>query len=327
MRTTTLGSKGPEVGVIGLGCMGMSFSYDMETPRDDATSISVVHQALDLGMTLIDTADAYGPYTNEELVGRALAGGHRDRAVLATKVGLLTDSVEAANPGNSSPGASRNGRPEHIRASIDGSRGRLRTDHVDLYQLHRVDPEVPLEETWGAMAETVAAGKARHLGLSEVTVGEIRRAQAVHPVTSVQSELSLWTRDALAEVLPYCREQGIAFLPFSPLGRGFLAGRFSSFDDLPQQDFRRGLPRFQQEALRANLAIVGRVRQIADQAGTTPARVALAWVLAQGRYVVPIPGTKTPKYLADNAGAADIQLSATDLAELDALPAPEGARY
>jgi aryl-alcohol dehydrogenase-like predicted oxidoreductase len=327
MRTTTLGSKGPEVGVIGLGCMGMSFSYDMETPRDDATSVSVVHQALDLGMTLIDTADAYGPYTNEELVGRALAGGHRDRAVLATKVGLLTDSVEAANPGNSSPGASRNGRPEHVRASIDGSLGRLGTDHVDLYQLHRVDPQVSLEETWGAMAETVAAGKARHLGLSEVTVGEIRRAQAVHPVTSVQSELSLWTRDALAEVLPYCREQGIAFLPFSPLGRGFLAGRFSSFDDLPQEDFRRGLPRFQQDALRANLAIVGRVRQIADQAGTTPARVALAWVLAQGRYVVPIPGTKTPKYLADNAGAGDVQLSAADLAELDALPAPEGARY
>jgi aryl-alcohol dehydrogenase-like predicted oxidoreductase len=327
MRTTTLGSEGPEVGVIGLGCMGMNFSYDMETPRDDATSISVIHQALDLGMTLIDTADAYGPYTNEELVGRALAGGHRDRAVLATKVGLLTDSVEAANPGNSSPGASRNGRPEHVRASIDGSLGRLGTDHVDLYQLHRVDPQVPLEETWGAMAETVAAGKARHLGLSEVTAEEIRRAQAVHPVTSVQSELSLWTRDALAGVLPYCREQGIAFLPFSPLGRGFLAGRISSFDDLPQDDFRRGLPRFQQDALRANLVIVRRVRQIADRAGTTPARVALAWVLAQGRYVVPIPGTKTPKYLADNAGAADIQLSAADLAELDALPAPEGARY
>jgi aryl-alcohol dehydrogenase-like predicted oxidoreductase len=327
MRTTTLGREGPEIGVIGLGCMGMTFSYDMDTPRDDATSISVIHQALDLGMTLIDTADAYGPYTNEELVGRALAGGQRDRAVLATKVGLLADSVEAADPGNSSPGASRDGRPEHIRASIDGSLRRLGTDHVDLYQLHRVDPQVPLEETWGAMSETVAAGKARHLGLSEVTVEEIRRAQAVHPVTSVQSELSLWTRDALAGVLPYCRERGIAFLSFSPLGRGFLAGRFSSFDDLPQDDFRRGLPRFQQEALRANLAIVGRVRQIADLAGTTPARVALAWVLAQGRHVVPIPGTKTPKYLADNAGAADIQLSAADLAELDSLPAPEGARY
>jgi aryl-alcohol dehydrogenase-like predicted oxidoreductase len=327
MRTTTLGRNGPEVGVIGLGCMGMTFSYDMETPRDDATSISVIHQALDLGMTLIDTADAYGPYTNEELVGRALAGGHRDHAVLATKVGLLTDSVQAADPGNSSPGASRDGRPEHVRESIDGSLRRLGTDHVDLYQLHRVDPRVPLEETWGAMAEAVAAGKARHIGLSEVTAAEIGQAQAVHPVTSVQSELSLWTRDALAEVLPYCREQGIAFLPFSPLGRGFLAGRFSSFDDLPRDDFRRGLPRFQQDALRANLAIVGRVRQVAERAGTTPAQVALAWVLAQGRHVVPIPGTKTPKYLADNAAAADLELSAADLAELDALPAPEGARY
>jgi aryl-alcohol dehydrogenase-like predicted oxidoreductase len=327
MRTTTLGRKGPEVGVIGLGCMGMTFSYDMETPRDDAISISVIHQALDLGMTLIDTADAYGPYTNEELVGRALAGGHRDRAVLATKVGLLTDSVQAADPGNSSPGASRDGRPEHVRESIDGSLRRLGTDHVDLYQLHRVDPRVPLEETWGAMAEAVAAGQARHIGLSEVTVAEISRAQAVHPVTSVQSELSLWTRDALAEVLPYCREQGIAFLPFSPLGRGFLAGRFSSFDDLPRDDFRRGLPRFQQDALRANLAIVGRVRQVAERTGATPAQVALAWVLAQGRHVVPIPGTKTPRYLADNAAAGDVELSAADLADLDALPAPEGARY
>jgi aryl-alcohol dehydrogenase-like predicted oxidoreductase len=327
MRTTTLGSHGPETGVIGLGCMGMTFSYDMAAPRDEATSISVIHRALDLGMTLIDTADAYGPYTNEELVGRALAGGHRDRAVLATKVGLLTDSVEDVNPGASSPGAGRNGRPEHVRWSIDGSLRRLGTDHVDLYQLHRLDPQVPLEETWGAMAETVAAGKARHIGLSEVTVPEIRRAQAVHPVTSVQSELSLWTRDVLAGVLPYCQEQGIAFLPFSPLGRGFLAGRFASFDDLPRDDFRRGLPRFQRDALRANLAIVGRVRQVAHRAGATPAQVALAWVLAQGPYVVPIPGTKTPKYLADNAGAADIALSGADLAELDASPAPRGARY
>jgi aryl-alcohol dehydrogenase-like predicted oxidoreductase len=327
MRTTTLGSNGPEVGVIGLGCMGMTFSYDMETPRDEATSIAVIRQALDLGMTLIDTADAYGPHTNEELVGRALAGGQRDRAVLATKVGIVRDSVEAADPSNSSADRALDGRPEYIRASIDGSLRRLGTDHVDLYQLHRVDPQVPLEESWGAMAETVAAGKARHIGLSEVTADEIKRAQAVHPVTSVQSELSLWTRDALAAVLPYCQEQGIAFLPFSPLGRGFLAGRFSSFDDLPRDDFRRGLPRFQQDALRANLAIVGRVREIAAQAGATPAQVALAWVLSQGRHVVPIPGTKTPKYLADNAGAADIELSAAHLAELDALPAPEGARY
>jgi len=325
MRTTTLGNKGPEVGVIGLGCMGMTFSYDMKTPRDDDTSISVIHQALDLGMTLIDTADVYGPYTNEELVGRALAGGHRERAVLATKVGLVV-SDPTGGPDNS-PLIVNNGRPEHVRNSIDDSLRRLDTDHVELYQLHRVDPQVPLEEIWGAMAEAVVAGKARHLGLSEVTVDHIKRAQAVHPVTSVQSELSLWTRDVLAGVLPYCEEQGIAFLPFSPLGRGFLAGRFSSFDDLPEDDFRRRLPRFQQDALRANLAIAERVRQIAERVGATPAQVALAWIRAQGPYVVPIPGTKTPKYLADNAGAADIELTAADLAELDALPAPEGARY
>jgi aryl-alcohol dehydrogenase-like predicted oxidoreductase len=325
MRTTTLGDKGPEVGVIGLGCMGMTHAYDRETPRDDDTSIGVIHRALDLGMTLIDTADAYGPYTNEELVGRALSGGRRERAVLATKVGLVTGV--ATGPGSTSPGAGRNGRPEHVRKSIDESLHRLGTDHVDLYQLHRVDPAVPLEETWGAMAETVTAGKARFIGLSEVTVEEIERAHAVHPVASVQSELSLWTRDALAEVLPYCARRGIAFLPFSPLGRGFLTGRFASFDDLPQDDFRRGLPRFQQDALRANLAIVGRVRAVAERVGATPAQVALAWILAQGRYVVPIPGTKTPKYLADNAGAAEVTLSPADLAELDVLPAPEGTRY
>ncbi|HEY5833833.1 aldo/keto reductase [Streptomyces sp.] len=325
MRTTTLGTNGPEVGVIGLGCMGMTFAYDLQSPRDDATSIAVIHQALDLGATLIDTADVYGPCTNEELAGRALTGGHRERAVLATKVGLVvTDPT--GGPDNS-PVIVNNGRPEHVRKSIDDSLRRLGTDHVDLYQLHRVDPRVPLEETWGAMAETVAAGKARHLGLSEATVDHIKRAQEVHPVTSVQSELSLWTRDALAEVLPHCQEQGIAFLPFSPLGRGFLAGRFSSFDDLPRDDFRRRLPRFQRDALHANLAIVGRVREVAERIGATPAQVALAWVVAQGRHVVPIPGTKTPAYLADNAGAADIELSAADLADLDALPAPEGSRY
>jgi aryl-alcohol dehydrogenase-like predicted oxidoreductase len=327
MRTTTLGTSGPEVGVIGLGCMGMTHAYDLKTPRDDATSVAVIRRALDLGMTLIDTADVYGPYTNEELVGRALADGYRERAVLATKVGLTADTVQVADPGNSSPGLARNGRPEHVRQSIDASLRRLRTDHVDLYQLHRIDPQVPLEETWGAMAETVTAGKSRHIGLSEVTADEIRRAQAGHPVTSVQSGPSLWTRDALAEVLPYCTEHGIAFLPFSPLGRGFLTGRFASPDDLPQQDFRRGLPRFQQDALRANLAIVGRVREVARRAGASPAQVALAWVLAQGRHVVPIPGTKTPQYLTDNAGAADIQLNAADLSDLDAISAPVGPRY
>jgi aryl-alcohol dehydrogenase-like predicted oxidoreductase len=328
VRTTTLGSGGPEVGVIGLGCMGMTASYDLETPRDDATSIAVIRQALDLGMTLVDTADAYGPFTNEALVGRALAGGLREQAVLATKVGLVRDDISsAAGSGTASPGMGRDGRPEHVRRSIEGSLRRLDTDYVDLYQLHRVDPNVPIEETWGAMAEAVVAGKARHIGLSEVSVSEIKRAQAVHPVTSVQSEMSLWTRDVLAEVLPYCKEQGIALIPFSPLGRGFLVGRFSSYDDLPREDFRRHLPRFQRDALRANLVIVGRVREIADRIGATPAQVALAWVLAQGNHVVPIPGTKTPKYLKDNAAAADVKLGAADQAELDALPAPEGTRY
>ncbi|WP_406491286.1 aldo/keto reductase [Streptomyces sp. NBC_01604] len=318
MRTTTLGTKGPQVGVVALGCMGMSFSYDQATPRDEAEMVSVIHQALDLGMTLLDTSDVYGPYTNEQLVGRALADGHRERAVLATKVGVL--AKDGAVTG-------LDGRPEHIRRSIDESLGRLGTDHVDLYYLHRVDPSVPIEESVGALAEAVQAGKARAVGLSEVSVEQIKRAQPVHPVTAVQSELSLWTRDWMTEVLPYCEEQGIAFVPYSPLGKGFLTGRFASFDDLPQDDFRRGLARFQQDALRANFALAEKVREIADRIGATPAQVALAWVLAQGEYVVPIPGTKTPKYLLDNAGAAEVQLSAEDLAELDALPTPQGGRY
>lgn len=321
MRTTTLGSQGPAVGVVGLGCMGMTHAYD-PSGRDDTVSVDVVRRALDLGVTLIDTADAYGPYTNEELVGRALAGPYRERAVLATKVGLVLTGTDEGRPVYG-----RNGRPEHIKASIDASLRRLGTDHVDLYQLHRIDTEVPVEETWGALAEVVAAGKARRIGLSEASVEEIERAHAVHPVASVQSELSLWTRDALADVLPHCEREGIAFLPFSPLGRGFLAGRFSSYDDLPADDMRRNLPRFQQEALRTNLAMVGTVRAIAERTGSTPAQVALAWVLAQGRYVVPIPGTKTPKYLTDNAGAADLTLSPADLTELNDLPAATGTRY
>lgn len=230
-------------------------------------------------------------------------------------------------PGTGGARVGNDGRPEHVRQSIDASLRRLGTDHVDLYQLHRVDPAVPIEETWGAMAEAVAAGKARRIGLSEVTVEQIRRAQAVHPVASVQNELSLWTREALAEVLPYTEEQGIAFLPFSPLGRGFLTGRFASAEDLPADDWRATLPRFQAEALAANLALVERVRAIAERHGATPAQVALAWVLAQGRYVLPIPGTKTPKYLADNAGSAELRLTAADLAELDALPPAVGSRY
>ncbi|MFF2380464.1 aldo/keto reductase [Streptomyces sp. NPDC058108] len=324
MRTTTLGTHGPRIGVIGLGAMGMSFAYDMVTPRDEATSVSVIHQALDLGMTLIDTSDVYGPYTNEELLGRALAG-RRDGAVIATKVGL--ESVDPTGGPGGSPLVRPNGRPEHVRAAIDGSLRRLGTDHVDLYQLHRVDPEVPIEETWGAMAEAVTAGKALRLGLSEVTVEQIQRAQSVHAVTTVQSEFSLWTRDVQPEVLPYCEEHGIGFLPYSPLGRGFLVGRFTSFDDLPENDQRRRLPRFQQDNLRANLDIAAKVRTVADRIGATPAQVALAWLTAQGPHVVPIPGTKTPKYLADNAGAADVRLSPADLADLDAIQAPVGARY
>lgn len=318
MRTTKLGVDGPEVGVIGLGCMGMTWAYD-PNGRDDVASVEVLRSALDLGVTLIDTADVYGPYDNEELVGKGLAGGYRERAVLATKVGLV-EGKGGARVGN-------DGRPEHVRQAIDDSLRRLGTDYVDLYQLHRVDPEVPVEETWGAMAEAVAAGKVRQLGLSEVTVEQIERARAVHPVASVQSELSLWTRDALAEVVPYTEAHGIAFLPFSPLGRGFLAGRFSSTADLPADDWRATLPRFQADALAANLALVETVRRIAGQHGATPAQVALAWVVAQGQYVVPIPGTKTPKYLVDNAGSADLTLTAEDLAELDALPAPVGDRY
>ncbi|MGW2253118.1 aldo/keto reductase [Kitasatospora sp. NPDC001660] len=317
MRTAPFGLNGPEIGVLGLGCMGMTHAYDVRN-RDDEKSVQVIRQALDIGVTLIDTADMYGPYTNEEVVGAALAGPYRERAFLATKVGIV--------PGGNGQGE-RDGSPEHVRRSIDDSLRRLGTDHVDLYQLHRVDPAVPIEETWGALAETVAAGKVRRIGLSEVTVEEIKRAQAVHPVASVQNELSLWTRDSLAEVLPYTEEQGIAFLPFSPLGRGFLTGGISSFDELPADDFRRRLPRFQQDALKANLALVGKVGEVAERIGATSAQVALAWVLAQGRYVFPIPGTRTPRYLVDNAGAADVVLSAADLAELDAIPSATGGRY
>ncbi|MEV5778867.1 aldo/keto reductase [Streptomyces antimycoticus] len=324
MRNNTLGAYGPQVGVIGLGAMGMSFAYDMATPRNDAASVSVIHQALDLGMTLIDTADVYGPYTNEELVGRALSD-RRDRAVIATKVGV--ECIDPTGGPGGAPLVRPNGRPEHVSTSIDASLRRLGTDHVELYQLHRVDPRVPIEETWGAMAEAVAAGKARHLGLSEVTVEQIQRAQAMHPVTTVQSEFSLWTRDVQAEVLPYCTQHGIGLLPYSPLGRGFLAGRFTSFDELPHNDQRRRLPRFQQDNLRANLDIAAKVRDVADRIDATPAQVALAWLVAQGPHVVPIPGTKTPKYLTDNAGAANVQLSPADIADLNAIPAPVGDRY
>lgn len=312
--TRTLGTSGPAVGAVGLGCMGMSWAYGA-AERDDEQSRAVLRRALDLGVTLIDTADVYGPFTNEELVGSALRG-RRDEAYLATKCGLVVGEA----------GMGRDGRPEHVRAALDASLSRLGTDRVDLWQLHRVDPEVPVEQTWGAMAEQVAAGKALALGMSEVTVDELERAHAVHPVATVQSELSLWTRDPLAEVLPWCAANGVGFLPFSPLGRGFLTGAVTegSFD---ASDFRARNPRFTPEAMAANAALVDAVRAVAGRLDATPAQVALAWVLAQGEHVVPIPGTKKVGYLEQNAAAADLQLSAQDLAELDALPAPVGARY
>ncbi|WP_228972941.1 aldo/keto reductase [Streptomyces sp. DH12] len=314
MRTLRIGPDGVPVGAVGLGCMGMSYAYD-PAGRDDDTSVTVLHRALDLGADLLDTADVYGPHTNEELVGRALAG-RRERAVLATKVGFVAGPTRLR----------RDGSPAHVRAAIDASLRRLRTDHVDLYQLHRVDPQVPLEETWGAMAEVVKAGKARMLGLSDVTVDQVRTAQAVHPVATVQAELSLWTREATDALLPYTAREGIALVAYSPLGRGFLTGRFTSVRDLPEDDYRRGNPRFQQEALDANLRLLDAVRAVAGRHGATPAQTALAWVLSRGPHVVAIPGTKTVRYLEENVAAADLRLDADDLALLDALPPAVGAR-
>ena len=305
---------------IGLGCMPMSpdFGYNpaAATPEESQATLG---RALELGVNLLDTADVYGPFSNERIIGEFIASsGARDRIVLATKVGYIHETQTSYT---------KCATPEYIKKSIDGSLSRLQTDYVDLYQLHRVDPNVPLEETWGAMAEVVAAGKARWIGLSEVRAQQIATAHAIHPVTSVQSEFSLWTRDIVAEVMPICAQLGIGLLPFSPLGRGFLAGRFSSFDDVPANDFRRALPRFQQDELRANLAIVGAVRAVAERLGATAAQVALAWVLSKGEMIVPIPGTKRLNYLADNLGCVSVELSAADVAELDALPAPQGSRY
>lgn len=310
----TLGTSGPSVGPVGLGCMGMSWAYGADQ-RDDEQSVQVLHRALDLGVTLIDTADVYGPFTNETLVGHGLAG-RRAEAFLATKVGLVVGP----------DGIVKDGRPEHVREGIDASLTRLQTDHVDLYQLHRVDDSVPLAETWGAMAELVTAGKVRHLGLSEVTAEQCAVAHAIHPVQAVQSELSLWTRDPLASVLPWCEANGAGFLPFSPLGRGFLTGTVSA-DSFGSEDFRARNPRFTAEAMAANAALVAAIQAVADRLHVTAAQVAIAWVLAQGEHVVPIPGTKKVHYLEQNAASADLVLTADDLAELDALPAPVGARY
>jgi aryl-alcohol dehydrogenase-like predicted oxidoreductase len=317
MPRRRLGASGFEVGAIGLGCMGMTWAYNTAS-RDDERSTAVIHRAIDLGETLIDTADVYGPFTNEEVVGRALAG-RRDEVVLATKVGLVVEDIETLT-------LARDGRPEHVHEGIDASLRRLQTDHVELYQLHRVDEKVPVEETWGAMAEVVAAGKARAIGMSEATVEQLDRAHAIHPVASVQSELSVWTRDRLGDVLPWCRAHDVAFIPFAPLGRGYLTGTITSasFDE---RDFRARNPRFTRAALQANLAIVERVRAVAERVGATPAQVALAWVLAQDELVVPIPGTTKVERVEENAGAAFVSLSASDLDELDAVPATVGDRY
>jgi aryl-alcohol dehydrogenase-like predicted oxidoreductase len=318
--TTTLPQRrlGPfDVGAIGLGCMGMTWAYNTGS-RDDERSAAVIHRALDLGVTLIDTADVYGPFTNEEVVGRALAG-RRDGVVLATKVGLVVEDVETLALG-------RDGSPQHVGEGIDASLRRLRTDHVELYQLHRVDEKVPLEETWGAMAEVVGAGKARAIGMSEATVEQLDAAHAIHPVASVQSELSVWTRDRLDDVLPWCREHDVAFIPFAPLGRGYLTGTITS-GSFDERDFRARNPRFTRAALQANLAIVERVRAVAERLGATPAQVALAWVLAQDKRVVPIPGTTKPERVEENVGAASLALDAADLDELDSVPATVGERY
>jgi len=313
MRTTSLG--GLTVSRIGLGAMGMSIAYKGEG-RGDAESIRTIQHALDLGVTHLDTAEVYGPFVNEELVGRAIEG-RRDQVVLATKFGQVSHT---GRPGLDST-------PDSIRISVDGSLERLGTDHIDLYYQHRVDPDTPIEETVGALAELVTAGKVRHIGLSEAGASTIRRAHAVHPVTAVQSEYSLWTRDVETDVLPVLRELEIGLVPYSPLGRGFLTGTIRSLDGLDADDWRRTNPRFEGGNLEQNLRIVDEVAAVAAEAGATPAQVALAWLLAQGDDIAPIPGTARIERVTENAAAADLDLTADQVARLDALTPASGARY
>ena len=312
LKIRRLGNQGLTTSSLGLGCMGMSEFYG---DRDDSESVATIHRALELGVTLLDTADVYGPHTNEELVGRAIKG-KRDRVILATKFGIVRDPKNPA-------ARAVNGRPEYVRASCDGSLKRLGVDVIDLYYQHRVDPDVPIEETVGAMAELVRSGKVRFLGLSEAAPETLRRAHGVHPISALQMEYSLWSRDAEDGALLMCRNLGIGFVAYSPLGRGFLTGRFKTVNDLPADDYRRSSPRFQGRNFEKNLELVRHIKELARQRGCTPSQLALAWVLARGQDIVPIPGTKHRRYLEENIAAADISLTSAELARINAV-APRG---